>query len=189
MSDYTQEKILKHLHWFWPNHTIEVFRWEHGPVLELVDTFRVGRISPRSADEPWIYISLNASELRGAHDSTEFVILSPIEDMIHIETLAVTAFYNVSYPLTLGKVIDVGKPWLQNSRMHHFLVSLPYPYGPAFEWCTLSDTEKVRFLWLLPVTEEEADFAKAYGVEALERRFDQEEINAVDPERQSVTAN
>lgn len=184
MSGSRQTAILNHLQAYWPGNTLEVFRWEQGPITKLLNSFRVCRIRPAMETEAWIYVSLNASEVVGPSDEkNEFMIMSPVEDMIHVETLAALAFYGATYSLHLGKVIDIGREWFPESKMHHFLVSLPYVQGPKLEFV---NGLNVRILWLLPITEREASFVAEYGVEALESKFDEHEINVLDPNRDSV---
>jgi hypothetical protein len=47
-------------------------------------------------------------------------------------------------------------------------------------------TGSARFLWLLPITSSERQFAKEHGVEALEERFDQAQLQYWDINRTSV---
>jgi hypothetical protein len=44
----------------------------------------------------------------------------------------------------------------------------------------------VQFLWLLPITKQEVEFKKKYGLEALEQKFDESAFNYLDPQRKSV---
>lgn len=45
---------------------------------------------------------------------------------------------------------------------------------------------RVRFLWLVPITERERAFKKTHGTEALEQRLEAAQFNYLDPERNSV---
>lgn len=44
----------------------------------------------------------------------------------------------------------------------------------------------IRFLWLIPITEEELRYKKENGLEALENIFEETEFNYIDPFRDSV---
>jgi Suppressor of fused protein (SUFU) len=44
----------------------------------------------------------------------------------------------------------------------------------------------IRFLWLLPITNAEREYTKAFGVEALESKLDEAEIDFANPARPSV---
>lgn len=51
----------------------------------------------------------------------------------------------------------------------HFLVSLPYPYGPQLEHCDAAGTH-VQVLWLDPITAAEAAYRRERGLEAPRSR-------------------
>lgn len=181
------EAIHEHIEKFWPGIHKEVFSWNHGPAHVALPNLRVCRVSPLDIQSPWVYVSIGIWEVMAEETTSfEFFMLSPTETAIHIETLAVLAFYHKRYRLNVGQIIDIGREWIEDSKMHHFLVSLPYPFGPKFEYCRANESKTVRFLWLLPITEEEADFANKFGVEALEKKFDEYEIDAVEVNRKSV---
>ncbi|MGW5653784.1 suppressor of fused domain protein [Streptomyces humi] len=82
--------------------------------------------------------------------------------------------------------MPIGRPWLDDSDCDHYLVSLPYPFGPEFEFCEWGDGAHARILWLLPISKAEKDFRREAGLEALESRFEELGIDPVDPQRASV---
>lgn len=84
-------------------------------------------------------------------DGLEFFLLSPTEFALHVELLAmVTNFHaDAPYRLSVGRTMNIGRPWIEGLSADHLLVSLPYPYDPSFECCDL-DGRQVRFLWLVP---------------------------------------
>ena len=87
--------------------------------------------------------------------------------------------------MDVGHTVPIGEPWLEDSLCDHFLVSVPYPYGPDVEMCRW-DGGHARLLWLLPITEAERDFRSEHGLEALEARLDRAAINFADPLRGSI---
>jgi hypothetical protein len=89
------------------------------------------------------------------------------------------------YRLSLGDVIDIGRPWADGSACDHLLVSLPLPFGRDLEWFK-QDGQAIRFLWLVPITATEASLAREASVAALEDRLEQAEANVLDPNRPSV---
>jgi hypothetical protein len=115
------------------------------------------------------------------------VILSPVEDAIHVETLAMVGHYhaNPTYRLNVGATINVGRPWMDGASCARFLVSLPYFAGPKLELCDLSD-RRIRFLWLLPITDGEWVFLKAHRQEELEQRLEEAAIDPLDRTRKSL---
>ena len=67
-------------------------------------------------------------------------------------------------------MLEIGHPWLPGASADHLIVALPSTFGPEFEW--LSDRERtVRFIWLVPITAREADFARKRGLDALQERL------------------
>jgi hypothetical protein len=180
--------IHEHLKRFWPKNQRETFSWGPGPIRETLPHWQVVRITPLRSGEPWVYATVGAWEIpTEANCGMEFVLLSPREDPIHVETQAMVSNFHADprYRVHLGKVLDIGRPWMDDSNCNQFLVSLPYPQGPGLENCYV-DGYHVRFLWLLPITATERRYLEANGQEALERRFEGSGINAVDPLRQSV---
>lgn len=165
------------------------FTWELGPIREVLPHFRVARVQPLKKSQPWAYVSCGMSSIIRCHtEPIEAFVLSPIEEALHVELLAMIAHFCADMKLSFGlnRILDIGRPWLEGSSCDHLLISLPYPFGPKLEWLELPKGKKVRFLWALPITRDEAAFARAEGVEALEQLFDLHRINAVDPNRPSV---
>jgi hypothetical protein len=93
--------------------------------------------------------------------------------------------YHHAQKLGLGHTLPIGEPWIPSSTLDHFLVSLPYPFGPDLEQVPF-DEAGVRILWLLPITTEERAYKRARGLEALESRFDQVALEFWNARRQSV---
>ncbi|MEW9337413.1 suppressor of fused domain protein [Streptomyces tanashiensis] len=88
--------------------------------------------------------------------------------------------------LDVGHTVPIGRPWLDDSACDHYVVSQPYPLGPEFEICEWNGGSHARILWLLPITEAEKVFRRENGLEALEARFEEQEIDPADPKRASV---
>jgi hypothetical protein len=96
---------------------------------------------------------------------------------------ALAHYHRTGSPLGVGHSVNFGKPWVSGSSCSYGLLSLPYLDGPSLEWL---EQPRVRFLWLIPVTEAEIAFKKASGTEALEQRFEQAQFDYLDPYRPSV---
>lgn len=71
----------------------------------------------------------------------------------------------------LSDIISIGRPWIYGAQADQLLVSLPYPYGPAFENFEHL-TQAISIKWLLPIYDSEAKFMSKHGIEALELKFD-----------------
>lgn len=128
-----------------------------------------------------------ATQQRG--HGLEFALAAACDDALNVESVTVNAFYHcgpVHQRLDGGHTVPIGRPWLDDSACDHFLVSLPYPFGPEFEVCRWGREAHARILWLLPITKAEKDFRRENGLDALEDLFDEHAIDPVDPERTSV---
>ena len=105
-----------------------------------------------------------------------------------IELLAVLAYYHAgpeSQRLDWGHTVSIGESWLPGSKLTHERISRPYAFGPSLERCEF-EAGHIRVLAVQPITEAERDFKAAEGVEALERRFEDEPIAFTHPIRESV---
>lgn len=184
-SDDTRAAVRRHLESFWPDAAQDEFTWTLGPARRQIPEFRVRRISPARSSDPWVYVTIGASP--DVADRLEFAILSPTESPRHVESLAMVASLHAdsSHTLSVGSVVNIGRPWIDGGVADHFLVSLPYPFGPSLENC-LSTAGRTRIVWLVPVTAREAAFARESGVGALEEALDQAAADMLAPDRTSV---
>ena len=133
----------------------------------------------------WTYATMGMSteeEISG----TELHMFAQSRNDSIVELLnAVAHFHRTGASLNLGDTVNFGRPWWSGSQSDHALVSLPYLDGPLLEWLPI-ENRRIRFLWLLPITKEELAFKKSAGVEELERQFEKEQVNYLDPNRESV---
>jgi suppressor of fused protein SUFU len=188
----TDEEVFEgeqsHIETFWPDRPHEDFIWTLGPTGESLPRFRVRRIAPVKRRDPWVYVTLGVWEAtaQDAHGS-EFLLLSPEENPLHVELLAMVANLHLDprYRLNVGSTIDIGRPWIDGSAANHLLVSLPYPYGPALERCDLGERH-IRFFWLVPITAAEAELARNNGHEALGRLLEESNVDLLAPKRRSL---
>jgi hypothetical protein len=179
-------QIEDHLAAFFTGRQIETDRWVRGPIERSLPGFCVRVIVPPDPSTSWVYVSDGARFVETDGERFEFTLTTPLPDAVHLETLAMMANFHADprYRVYLGKIVDIGRPWIPGSRCDHLLVSLPYPLGPKFEH--IDGAPPVRIAWLFAITRAEADFARKNGVEALERRFEELAIDTLDPERTSV---
>jgi len=181
-STYTQD-LDRHYTKNW-SAPIESIRFNKGRVNELPEDFRILVIkrSPkmiafatRCMSQPEDNNRLELHVLGRPEERREF-------ELVEILT-AVAHYHRTGNPLGLGHTVNFGKPWVAGSDCAHGLISLPYLDGPNLEWLA---EPKVRFLWLIPITEAELQFKKSKGLEALEERFEEVQFNFLDPFRASV---
>jgi hypothetical protein len=60
------------------------------------------------------------------------IAIGPVRTMV--------AYYHATsgdYRLDHGHTVPIGRPWIRGSSCDHLLLSLPYPWGPELETCTV----------------------------------------------------
>jgi hypothetical protein len=154
-------------------------------VEERLPGFRVWRIAPDAEGEPWAYATCGAAA--AGEDGAEYVLLAPAEDPRIVEMLGALAAVNADAQegLGVGSVVALGRPWTRNSFANHLLVVPPYVFEPGFELYE-DGACRVVVLWLVPITEAEAQLAREQGYEALEQLIEQGRANVANPRRASV---
>ncbi|WP_329493238.1 suppressor of fused domain protein [Kitasatospora herbaricolor] len=182
--------LLDHLRRTLPGRVIDEVAGVEGPIEDRVPGFRIFRIRPAHPGGSWLYVTSGCWEST-QHDGhgTEFFLAAPRDEWVNLESVTVNAYYHcgpVHLRLDVGHTVPIGRPRLDDSDCDHYLVSLPYPFGPEFEVCTWDGGAHARILWLLPITRAEKDFRREGGLEALESLFDEQAIDPVDPQRASV---
>lgn len=151
-----------------------------------VADFSVARFSPGPKTKLWTYCSLGASSPRSEEEERlEFLLLLPRCDDRAVELISMVAHYQRTEHLGMRHMFAIGEPWLDQSRCDCMATSLPYPFGPALEKLDSSGLH-ARFLWLVPITSSEREFARDHGMEELEARFDSAGLNYWDIDRNAV---
>ncbi|WP_432171771.1 suppressor of fused domain protein [Streptomyces sp. 1222.5] len=182
--------LREHLRRHFPGQVIDELPGVEGPIEERVPDFRVFRVHPNRPGGWWVYVTSGcwAATQQDGH-GTEFFLAAPRDEWVNLESVSMNAYYHCGpshQSLDVGHTVPIGRPWLDDSRCDHYLISLPYPYGPDFEVCAWDGTAHARILWLLPITKAEKDCRREQGLEELESLFDERAINPVDPQRPSV---
>ncbi|MGE0887714.1 MAG: suppressor of fused domain protein [Blastocatellales bacterium] len=170
------EQLNNHIRQFFTGHRIIETTFDKGPILTLLPNFRVLCIAPGPKVGLWVYVSTGVWEITiGKNEHIEFLLMSPKPAIRCVELLAMSAYYHYTEGLGLNHTYPIGKPWLGNSLSDHFLISLPYTFGPQLELCSIGD-ENIHIYWLLPITKKEKDFKAENGLEALESKFEEKGI-------------
>lgn len=170
--------LLEHLRRFFKGHRRHEYAVKRSRTRRVPSRFRVIRVAPGPKHELHLYLSLGAWEIdHSPHDRREFFLITDQPEMRAIELLATAAHQHRTSALSVGDTFPLGSGWLVGSECDHMLVSLPYPFGPELEVCSLGEEAQVRLLWLLPITEAEKRFREEHGLEALEQRFEQARVN------------
>lgn len=157
-------------------------------VAERLPGFRVLRVAPAQAGEPWVYATCGAAQSAvDGEDGAEYVLLAPEQDPVLVEMLATLATVNADAQekFGVGSIIALGRPWLTGSWATYLLVLPPYPFAPGFE--TYEDGERSAVvLWLVPILTAEAQYVRSRGHRALEQLIETRKANVADPRRASV---
>lgn len=158
-------------------------RPEAGPVHQLPKEFEVLVFRRR---DTLLYATCCMS-LPSDEERVELHLLTRSTEGFHpelIELMAAVAHYHrTGARLGLGHSVNFGRPWTEGATSSFGLISLPYLDGPSLEWMV---APAVRCLWLIPITEEEREFKKSAGTEALEQRLEAAQFDYLDPFRRSV---
>jgi hypothetical protein len=185
-GEITYPALRAHIRRFFKGHRRQEYEYTRGPAGRIPTDFRVVRVAPGPKTPLMTYLSLGSWEAAGdSKCGLEFVVTTQQPEMKCVELLAMVAYYHRTEGLGVGHTFPLGHGWVGGS-CDHFLVSLPYPFGPELEVCRLGDDGPVRFLWLLPITAAEKQFRHEHGLEALEQRFDEVKLNHAFPWRESV---
>ncbi|HVF78081.1 MAG TPA: suppressor of fused domain protein [Solirubrobacteraceae bacterium] len=177
-----------HLEEHYPECTTAFIAPARAGVEDLLPGFRVLRVAPAQAGEPWVYATCGAAQSAAdGEPGAEYVLLTPGEDAALVEMLATLAVVNAAAEenFGVGSIIALGRSWLARSWARHLLVLPPYPFPPGFD--VYEDGERrTVVLWLVPILSAEAQYVRAHGHEALEQIFEQRKSNVADPARTSV---
>ena len=180
--------MLEHIHDRFPGREVAVLPPAPGQIHDLVPGLHILSLSPSEGGQLYATAGLWDAVQKDGH-GLELVLHAPAaDDEVHVETLTMVAFYHATggdYPLGHGHTVPIGRPWVPGSKCDHLLVSLPYPWGPELETCTVPGGH-IQVLWLLPITAAEKTFRHTHDLEALEQRFETAGIIPTDPHRQSV---
>jgi hypothetical protein len=183
----TDDRLAESLRCFFPGSVVETQAFDRGPIGTRIPGFNILVVNPRVAAEGWRYFS-NGARSVGVHgERCEYLLEAPFRDDVHLETLSMVANFHAKQRyggVYLGRILDIGKPWIEGSSCDHLLVSMPHTLGPDLEY--IPGAPPVRILWLLPITKREADYARSEGVGALEQIFEQAAIDTLAPTRKSA---
>lgn len=187
LSNYNRS-IVNHYKKNWGNDFV-VERWEKGEMIDLYPQFCILIFPPHAERNMWTYATCAMSDIRVQND-IELHMFSAIKDDSMIELLTVVAHYHkTGKKLDVGHTVNFGRPWQNDSNCMHGYISLPYLDGPDLEIHTDERFGKeVHFYWLIPITDEELEYKKANGLEALEELFDDSEFNYLDSKRSSLVS-
>ena len=161
--------------------------WNKGPHEKLHPEFYILEFSPNQIHEFWIYCTIGMSADYSEENLVELFIFSPRQEVTIAELLTITASYHRNVlPLNLHHTVNIGQPWLDNSKCGYGFISLPYLDGEELEIAQIAE-KTVNCYWLIPITEKERNYKIDHGVEALEQLFEEKQLDYLNPERSDLT--
>ena len=160
-----------------------------GPKEKLHPEFYVLEFQPNNRHHFWTYCTVGMSLERVDDNLMELFVFSPQQDEAQVELLTVCASYHRNgLPLGIHHTINIGRPWLSNSKCDHGFISLPYIDGEELELLEFND-QTTHCFWLIPITERERDYKVENGCEALEQLFEDKQLDYLNPLRECVVTS
>jgi hypothetical protein len=154
--------------------------FNRGPIHQLPDDFCVFEFAPENGRTAWAYLSCGMSFDEA--EPIEIFLLSPRQAPELVELFyAIAHFHLTAERLGEGHTINFGVPWLDHSICDHGFLST---METNFEWLQQGE-ERVHYLWLIPITKAERDYKIAHGIEALDAKLDEHDVDCTDPLRKS----
>ncbi|MEJ2881089.1 suppressor of fused domain protein [Pedobacter sp. GR22-6] len=154
-----------------------------GPMEKLHADFFVLEFPPNKRHGMFCYCTVGMSADRLDENLVELFIYSPKSDESLIELLTVCASYHRNVlPLNLQHTVNIGRPWLGESKCDHCFISNAYLDGDQLELFNYLGQE-ISCYWLIPITMNERDFKIDNGYEKLEQLFEDKQIDYLNPDR------
>lgn len=162
--------------------------WEFGPKEKLHPDFYILQIKPNEIHNMWAYCTVGMSLKRNDEDLIELIVYSPKEDKVLVELLTVIASYHRNgAPLNIHHTVNIGQPWIDNSKCDHGFISLPYLDGEELELFKF-ENKVIHCYWFIPITEAERDYKVLHGCEKLEDLFEEKQLDYLNPDRASLVS-
>jgi suppressor of fused protein SUFU len=183
-------ELEDHLTTFFKGHPHEHRQFERGPINKRLADFHVEVFGPGPRTSLWSYVTCGAGKV--ATDSGhrwEFLLLGMRDEVRWVELASMVAYYHAgpdTQRFGVGHTVPLGEPVVQGSQCDNVLFCVPYPLGPQFEKCELSDGTHLQILWALPITAAEKAFKLENGLEELEAHFEQRKLEYWDLSRSST---
>jgi Suppressor of fused protein (SUFU) len=146
--------------------------------------FYVCEVAPGPRSMLWLYVSVGTSQLR-RKAPLEFILACPKQTERGVELVTMAARFHKTHGLGVAHTLPIGEPWLPGSACDHFLVSVPYPWGPGLENVD-HDGVHAHILWLVPITAAERAYGSQNGVESLEVLFESRKLEYWNVQRPSL---
>jgi hypothetical protein len=180
-KDYT-EKLQQHYETHF-GRTGKKLKLERGPTEKLHTDFYVLELMPNDRHNMYCYCTVGMSADRIDENLIELILYSPRADNSIVELLTCCASYHRNtLPLNIHHTVNIGRPWLDNSKCDHGFISSPYLDGEELELFDFGGPI-IHCYWFIPITEKERDYKIDSGCEALEQLFEEKQIDYLNPDR------
>lgn len=109
-----------------------------------------------------------ASYVRPGSESLEFIAVAatPVPAVATMLQAVAFAQWTLELGAQIGRISDLGEPWVPGSNLDHLYFSPPYLL-PAEMW-HVAGTESAHWCWVVPITASEALYGLERGADALE---------------------
>ncbi len=155
--------------------------FDKGPAHDLPEDFCVLEIAPIENRPVWFYVSCGMSFADA--NPIEIYLISPRQAVEHLELFYAIAHYHMTgEALDTGHTVNFGRPWMPRSTCEYGLLSV---LNGEIDWAEI-EGKNVHFLWLIPITLEERDFKIEFGLDALDERFADADVDCANPSRESA---
>ena len=162
---------------------------DKGQKEKLHSDFFVLEFPPNKRHSMFCYCTVGMSADRLDENQIELVVYAPKPDASLVELLTVCASYHRNVlPLNIHHTVNIGQPWLDDSKCDHAFISLPYLDGEELELFNFEGNE-IHCYWLIPITEKERDYKIDNGCEALEQLFEEKQFDYLNPDRKCLLDN
>jgi hypothetical protein len=162
---------------------------DKGPKEKLHSDFFVLELPPNKQHSMFCYCTVGMSADRLDDNKIELVVYAPKPDVSLVELLTVCASYHRNVlPLNVHHTVNIGQPWLDDSKCDHAFISLPYLDGEELELFNF-EGNYIHCYWLIPITEKERGYKIDNGCEALERLFQEKQFDYLNPNRKCLVDN
>lgn len=159
---------------------------DYGPTEKLHPDFYVLEFVPNDRHKLFCYCTIGMSADRQDDNLIELVLYSAKPGKAIVELLTYCASYHRNkLPLNIHHTVNIGQPWLGDSKCDHGFISLPYLDGPDLELFNFGG-KTIHYYWYIPITEKEKDYKIENGCEALEQLFEEKQIDFLNPNRESL---
>ena len=182
------EAFDAHVRAYFDGHEVTKQRLMAGPMEQRIPGFFVYSVPPGARFGGWTYLTSGCwkATARQQH-GLEFLLSASVQSLRHVRVLTMLAYYHAGPPsqrLDLGHTASIGEPWTPDSLCDCMLICPPHGYS-ELEICSWNNGH-IRVLAALPITAAERALKIEQGIEQLQRRLRDAQVDLANPQRPSV---